>query len=79
MPDHDPSVPKLAGILLVLTAIGFPMIGYLWETLNEVMAGEFDARRIVISVPILLVFAAFVWVVAKWTSRFHAAEVDRKA
>ncbi|MBX6363899.1 MAG: hypothetical protein IRZ00_08530 [Gemmatimonadetes bacterium] len=40
---------------------------------------ERDAARIVAPVPVLLASIAVVQSLAKWASRFHAAEVDREA
>lgn len=43
-------------MIALFTLLGIPLVAYLWETLNRVMAGYFDPVRIGISIPVLLLF-----------------------
>jgi hypothetical protein len=53
----EPGLGKLLGFLAVFLVVGAPMVGFLWHTLNEILAG--DDGRLVVFVPVLLVFVAF--------------------
>lgn len=59
-------------MLLVAVLIGFPMIAYLWETLNGLLAGEIHRERLLISLPLLLVFALYLWLLAGLMRRLEA-------
>jgi hypothetical protein len=44
------SVPRyLVPVLAALVVGGIPFVAYLWETLNQVLAGHVDAGRIAVS------------------------------
>jgi len=63
--DAQPRMGPLIGTIALFTVIGAPMVAFLWETLNRVMAGHFDPIRIGISVPLLVVF----YFVLRWMGR----------
>jgi hypothetical protein len=49
---------------LLLTAVimvGTPLVAYLWETLNQLLAAQVNPRRLLISAPLLVVFLALLW------------------
>ena len=52
------SLPRLIGWIALFVLVGFPLVGYLWETLNQLLAGVVDPARLVISVPVALVLVA---------------------
>lgn len=43
--------------MAALALVGAPLAGYLWETLHQLLALEVDTRRVLISVPVLFLFA----------------------
>jgi hypothetical protein len=59
-------------MLLVSTLVGFPMVAYLWDTLNGLLAGEVHRERLLISVPLLLVFALYLWLLSRLVRRLDA-------
>ena len=59
-------------MLLLSTLVGFPMVAYLWETLNGLLAGEVHRQRLLISLPLLLVFALYLWFLARLLRRLDA-------
>ncbi|MGE5729893.1 MAG: hypothetical protein ACM34L_14905 [Gemmatimonas sp.] len=63
---------KIFGMLLLAMLIGFPMVAYLWETLNTLMAGEVHRERLLISLPVLLVFALYLRLLARLLHRLEA-------
>jgi hypothetical protein len=51
----DPGLARLAGTIALLALLGTPLVAFIWETLNRVMAGWFDPVRIALSVPALII------------------------
>ena len=47
----------IAGMALFVV-LGIPLVGYLWETLNELLAGHVDGTRLLISLPVLALLGA---------------------
>jgi len=47
-------IGKLVAMMAVYVVVGFPLVWYLWETVNEVLKAEFNGPRILIAVPVLL-------------------------
>ena len=58
--------------MAVIVVIGLPMVAYLWETINELLALEFDPVRLAISVPLLAVFLGFLVVIGRRIVAWHA-------
>jgi hypothetical protein len=46
---------RLIAMISLFALLGTPLVAFLWETLNRLMAGWFDPVRIVISVPALVI------------------------
>ncbi|HSH45256.1 MAG TPA: hypothetical protein VK966_05345 [Longimicrobiales bacterium] len=55
--------------ILGLALVGGGLVAYLWETLNQLMAGFVDWSRLLISIPVLAVFLLLL--------RFIAGRVER--
>ena len=49
---------RLVLLLGVFVAVGIPFVAILWETLNELLAGHIEPRRLAVSLPLLAVFVA---------------------
>jgi hypothetical protein len=54
--DTGPNLGRLIGVIALFALIGIPMVAYLWEVLNRIMAGHFDPVRIGIAIPVFLVW-----------------------
>lgn len=64
-------------LLLVITAIaGVPLVAFLWETLNVLLAGHVDARRLAASAPVLVLFIALLALLGRLLGRIDAALQD---
>lgn len=54
---------------------GVPFVAYLWETLNELLALEVNAQRLLIAVPVLLGMIGILFLLARavrrWTDLEH--------
>jgi hypothetical protein len=74
MPDERSSEALKTFLFIALfAALGTPMVAYLWGTLNQVMALQFDPVRVGISIPILLVFIGFLILLARAVRRYAPA------
>jgi hypothetical protein len=64
---------KLIGTMLLFVAVGSPMVWYLWERLNELLNGEFYANRLLVAIPVLLVFVGLLVLVSRTVQKWDAA------
>lgn len=70
--DRAPSTLKLMGAMAVFVLVGLPLVGYLWKTLNDLLALEVDTTRLLLSVPVLAVLAVLLWLLARAVQRWQA-------
>lgn len=79
------SVPKVAGGIALFVLAGFPLVAYLWETLNQLLGGEVHPGRLALSLPVTLLLAAVLVLLSRAVGRWetersehvHAAERHR--
>lgn len=69
--EGQPGITTLALGILGLFVAGTPMVAYLWETLNRLISGHFEPIRLLISIPIAVVFALLLRVVARFVGRWE--------
>jgi uncharacterized membrane protein YfcA len=60
---------RLVLLLGVFVAVGIPFVAILWETLNELLAGHIEPRRLAVSLPLLVVFMAILSFAGRALSR----------
>ena len=65
---------KIVLLMVAVVVLGLPMVAYLWETINRLLALEFDPVRIAISIPLLAVFAGFVTFVGRRLNAWNAQQ-----
>ncbi|MBT8400434.1 MAG: hypothetical protein KJO98_08160 [Rhodothermia bacterium] len=58
------SFGKVFLLMALIVLIGVPMVGYVWETINQLLALEFDVVRIGITIPVVVVLWIFLRFVA---------------
>jgi hypothetical protein len=56
---------RLMLAILLLVLVGGVLVAYLWETLNRLMAGFFEPVRLLISLPVLALFAGLLRIIAR--------------
>lgn len=61
---------KLIALMGLFVALGFPLVWYLWEVLNQVLSGVFDGARLLIAVPVALALAALLVQVSRSVQRW---------
>jgi hypothetical protein len=71
------SVPRLAVGITLFVLAGIPLVAYLWETLNQVMAGEVYPTRLLLSLPVLLLLAGLFVLLARAVGRWEAERAER--
>lgn len=59
-----------------LVLLGFPMVYFLWTVLNDTLAGRFDGTRLLIAVPVALVFSALLALTARLVRRWDASDTS---
>lgn len=71
--DRDPGFGRVMGGIGLFTLLGTPCVAYLWETLNLLLAGIVVPMRLLISVPVLVVFALILRWMGRVIQRWDAA------
>ena len=66
------SLPKLTAGIALFVLSGFPLVAYLWETLNQLMGGEVRPARLALSVPVALLLAGVLVLLARTVRRWEA-------
>ncbi len=50
------SFGKVLALMALYVLLGIPLVAYLWETINELLAFDVNPVRLLIAVPVLLLF-----------------------
>lgn len=64
------SFGKVLALMALCVLLGIPLVAYLWETLNEVLALEVDPSRLLIAVPVLLIFLGLLILMTRLVRRW---------
>lgn len=78
MTEHA-SVPmgRLIAVLALFVVVGTPLVAYLWETVNLLLSGNVVATRLLLSIPLLLLFLGMLVLLARTVGRIEAAREER--
>ena len=74
-PSRAPILKLLAWIVLFVI-LGTPLVAFLWETLNALLTGHFDALQIAISVPVLALFYGLLLILARFIEKWDAGSSE---
>ncbi len=55
---------------------GIPLVAYLWETLNHLLALHPDPMGLLIAVPVLLAFAGLLWLLIRQIDWWQMVEFN---
>ncbi len=58
-------IGKVMAMMALFVVLGTPMVGYLWEVLNEVLALEASQTQILVAIPVLAVFLVLLGFMAR--------------
>ena len=62
--------------MALFVIVGTPLLAYVWETLNLLVAGRADAGRLLITLPIAALLAGVLWLLARTISRWEGERKD---
>jgi hypothetical protein len=71
------SFARLLAVIALFAIAGTPLVAYLWETLNELLAFQFDPQRMLIAAPVLLVFLGLLLLLARVIRRMEPPGRER--
>ena len=60
--------------MAVFVLLGFPLVGYLWETISELLALEVNGTRLLISIPVAALLAGLLFWMSRSVRRWLPAE-----
>ena len=60
-------IGRLFVFLAIALVIGAPLVAYIWDSVNRIVAGEY--RRLVVAVPLTVVFLVFLGLFARQLQR----------
>jgi hypothetical protein len=69
-------VGQLVGPMALFVVAGVPLVAYLWETMNQLMAGQVSLGRLAATIPAVAVLAGLLALLARAVSRW---EGDRES
>lgn len=75
MPGQTPSLGRLMAGVALFVILGTPLVAYLWETLNVLLTGVVQPGRLLLAIPLALLFAGVLWLLAR-TVRAWGAETQ---
>jgi hypothetical protein len=70
------SSTRLFFSMAIHVLIGIPLVAYLWETLNELLALHPDPIGLLVALPLLIVFAALLSVLARRVRWWQTVDFD---
>ena len=65
------SAPKLIVLMLAFVVIGTPMVYVLWDFLNDALSLRIQGSQVVVALPVLVVFGAFLYFLGRWARGFE--------
>ncbi len=78
MSESDaPSLWRLIAIAAAFVIIGSFLVAYLWETANQLLAGHFDSRMVVLAIPVAAVLAGLLVLLARTLRRMNGERDPR--
>ena len=60
-----PAPGKIVPWLALFAVLCMPLIAYLWETVHQVLALHVEPLRLLLSVPVLGLFVALLWLLGR--------------
>ena len=66
----------LVSMMALYVAAGFPLVWYLWETLNDVRSGQFDGLRLIVALAASLLLLGLLILLARSVQRWDRTDGD---
>jgi hypothetical protein len=67
------STGKLIGGMLIFVILGAPLVWFLWEVLNGLLAGHFDGIRLLLAIPVAALFAGLLVLLSRTVRRWESS------
>jgi hypothetical protein len=67
--DRPLAAGSLTGLIALHVVLSAALVAFLWETLNQLLEGHPDGRRILLSLPALLLFGLLLYRLARAVQR----------
>lgn len=67
---HEMGVGALIGMIALFVLAGGPLVYYLWTVVNDLLTAHVDSVRILIAVPVLLIFAGLLAILSRSVRRW---------
>jgi hypothetical protein len=74
--SRQPAIPRLTLAILAFALAGTPVVGYLWHTVNDLLAGQVRPVRLLIFVPVLVVFILLLRLLLRFVGEWEAERRD---
>jgi hypothetical protein len=68
---------RLLVTLAAFVVLGIPLVAYLWESLNQLLAGRVHTPRVLLSVPLLAALGGLLWIGGRTLRRLATPPPDR--
>jgi hypothetical protein len=68
---------KLIVGIAIFVLVGIPLVGYLWWTLNDLLAGDVRPVQLAIALPLLLAFAGLLVILSRVVHRWEHERVEQ--
>lgn len=65
--------------MAVFVVLGTPLVAYIWETLNLLVAGHVNLTRLVILVPAIVLFAGLLILLSRSVANWESERADAAA
>ena len=63
---------RIMGVITLFVLLGTPFVAYLWETVNRLLSGVVEPVRLLIALPVLIVFLLLLRWIARVVRRWDA-------
>jgi hypothetical protein len=67
----------IVGLMAGMVLLGIPLVAYLWESLNQLLAGHVNGRRLLVSLPLAAALAALLWTGGRRLERLATPPPER--
>ena len=64
-------IGKLVVGMAAFVALGIPLVAYIWETINRLLAGHFEARRVLMTLPAIILLAIVFVMLTRMLNRWQ--------
>ncbi len=66
----------MALVIVGLVIVGIPMVAFIWETINQALALEVELERVMLTIPILVLFVGFLVIAGRLVSKSFGNRQD---